>query len=51
MLTSGLARIRERSMGRAQHAAALAQFALYPLWFRLGAAAARRRGAPGVGAS
>lgn len=42
MLTSGLARIQERDMGTAQHAAALAQFALYPLWLTLGRALARR---------
>ncbi|MEX2448918.1 MAG: hypothetical protein WD404_09290 [Solirubrobacterales bacterium] len=41
MLTSGLARIDERRMSGRQHAAALAQFALYPLWVRLGAALVR----------
>ena len=50
MLTSGLARVDEGSMGTARHAAALSQFALYPLWFRLGAAAARAAGRRGVGA-
>lgn len=42
MLTSGLARIDERSMGRGRHLAALSQFALYPAWFRIGAAIAQR---------
>lgn len=42
MLTSGLAEVDERSIGAARHAAALAQFVLYPLWFRLGRAAMRR---------
>jgi hypothetical protein len=42
MLTSGLAEIDERAMGARDHAAALSQFALYPLWFRLGAMAARK---------
>ncbi len=41
MLTSGLSKVDERSVGRARHAAALAQFMLYPLWFRLGSAAIR----------
>jgi hypothetical protein len=37
MLTSGLAEIDEHAMRARHHAAALSQFALYPLWFRLGA--------------
>lgn len=41
MLTSGLARIDERSISPRQHAAVLSLFALYPLWARLGAALAR----------
>jgi hypothetical protein len=44
MLTSGLAEIDERAMRTRDHAAALSLFALYPLWFRLGTMAARRRG-------
>lgn len=43
MLTSGLARVDERRMGSAQHAAALSLFALYPLWFELGRGLVRRR--------
>jgi hypothetical protein len=43
MLTSGLAEVDERAMRTRDHAAALAQFALYPLWFRLGIMAARKR--------
>lgn len=50
MLTTGLAKIDERAMGRRHHAVALCQFALYPLWFRLGATAARRLEGRGVGA-
>ena len=50
MLTSGLAEVDERAMGTTHHAAALSQFALYPLWFRLGAKAARRFKGRGVGA-
>lgn len=50
MLTTGLARVDERSMSTVHHAAALSQFALYPLWFRLGASAARRVRGSGVGA-
>ena len=42
MLTSGLAPVRERRIGAAQHLAALSLFALYPLWIRLGRRAARR---------
>ena len=42
MLTSGLAEIDEHAMRASHHAAALSQFALYPLWFRLGTMAARR---------
>jgi hypothetical protein len=42
MLTSGLARIDERSMKPAHHAAALALFVAYPLWFELGRRLARR---------
>ncbi len=42
MLTSGLARVNERRMSAAQHAAALSLFLLYPLWLRLGGALARR---------
>ena len=42
MLTTGLGRIDERSMTPVHHAVAISQFALYPLWFRLGARAARR---------
>lgn len=49
MLTSGLARIDERSIGPVRHAAALSQFALYPLWFKLGAAIARRGSDVGAG--
>lgn len=36
MLTSGLARVEERRMTKAQHLAALSLFALYPVWFELG---------------
>lgn len=36
MLTSGLARIDEERMTAAEHALALSQFALYPLWLALG---------------
>ena len=43
MLTSGIARIDERRMTPARHAAALSLFALYPLWARLGAALVRAR--------
>ena len=42
MLTSGLAEIDEHAMTASRHAAALSQFALYPLWFRLGTMAVRR---------
>jgi hypothetical protein len=42
MLGSGLARVDERRMGPARHGAALALFALYPLWLELGARAVRR---------
>jgi hypothetical protein len=42
MLTSGLAAIDGRTMRARHHVAALAQFALYPIWFRLGARAARK---------
>ena len=42
MLTSGLARVDERRMTTSRHAAALALFALYPVWLRAGAALARR---------
>jgi hypothetical protein len=42
MLGSGLARIEERTMTPARHAAALSLFAVYPLWLRLGRRAARR---------
>lgn len=41
MLTSGLARIDEKRIAPAQHAAALSLFALYPLWVRLGSALVR----------
>lgn len=41
MLTSGLARIDERRISPARHAAALSLFVLYPLWARLGAALVR----------
>jgi hypothetical protein len=41
MLTSGLARVDERRIAPAQHAAALALFLLYPLWARLGSALVR----------
>ncbi len=41
MLTSGLARVDERRIPPARHAAALSLFALYPLWARLGAALIR----------
>jgi hypothetical protein len=44
MLTSGLAEVDENAMSARAHAAALAQFALYPLWYRLGTMAARTRG-------
>ena len=43
MLTSGLARIDESRMTARGHALAISQFALYPLWLKLGAAAVRRR--------
>ena len=42
MLASGLTRVDESGAGPARHAAALSLFALYPLWFELGRAAARR---------
>jgi hypothetical protein len=42
MLTSGLAKVDERQISPLQHAAALSLFALYPLWFELGRALARR---------
>ena len=42
MLTSGLAEVDEESIRPAHHVAALSLFALYPLWFRLGQALARR---------
>jgi hypothetical protein len=42
MLTSGLARVDERRITPARHAAALSLFALYPLWYELGRALARR---------
>ncbi len=41
MLTSGLGRIDTAGMSRAQHAAALSLFALYPAWLGLGRRAAR----------
>ena len=41
MLTSGIARVDERRIAPARHAAALSLFALYPLWARLGAALVR----------
>jgi hypothetical protein len=44
MLTSGLAPVDEEGMSAAHHALALSLFALYPLWLRLGAALAGRRG-------
>jgi hypothetical protein len=43
MLTSGLARVDERRIAPAQHAAALSLFVLYPLWVRLGSALVRAR--------
>jgi hypothetical protein len=43
MLTSGLARVDERRISPARHAAALSLFAAYPLWLALGRALARRR--------
>lgn len=42
MLTSGLAEVDTERIGRARHAGALALFLLYPLWYLLGARAARR---------
>ena len=42
MLTSGLARVDERAMTPARHAAALSLFAAYPLWLALGRALGRR---------
>jgi hypothetical protein len=42
MLGSGLARVDESRIGPGRHAAALSLFALYPLWFELGRAVARR---------
>jgi len=42
MLTSGLARVDEKRIGPSRHAVALALFALYPAWLRLGTLAARR---------
>lgn len=42
MLASGLAPVDERAIGPGRHALALALFAAYPLWLRLGAALARR---------
>ncbi len=41
MLTSGLARVEEREITPARHAAALSLFLLYPLWARLGGALMR----------
>ncbi len=41
MLTSGLARVDERRIGRGRHLAALSLFLLYPLWARLGTALVR----------
>jgi hypothetical protein len=41
MLTSGLAKVDESSIGGFQHLAALSLFALYPAWFRLGQALGR----------
>ena len=42
MLASGLARVDESRIGPGRHVAALSLFALYPLWFELGRAVARR---------
>lgn len=42
MLTSGLGRVEEGSLGARHHLAALSLFALYPAWIRLGRLAARR---------
>ena len=42
MLTSGLARVDERALSPARHAAALSLFAAYPLWLALGRTAGRR---------
>src|SRR3954471_7839896 len=42
MLTSGLARVDERAMTPARHAAALSLFAAYPFWLALGRTLARR---------
>lgn len=36
MLTSGLVSVDESKLGPVHHLAALSQFALYPLWLRLG---------------
>lgn len=41
MLTSGLGRVDDSELSAGQHLAALSLFALYPLWFELGRAAAR----------
>ncbi|HEX6228677.1 MAG TPA: hypothetical protein VFZ41_04350 [Solirubrobacterales bacterium] len=41
MLTSGLARLDDRPLGKSRHAAALSLFLLYPLWTRLGGALVR----------
>jgi len=41
MLTSGLARVEEKEITPARHAAALSLFLLYPLWARLGGALVR----------
>lgn len=45
MLTSGLARVNERSMTPARHALALSISLSYPLWLALGRALARRAAA------
>jgi len=42
MITSGIARINERKITKAQHAGALSLFALYPLWFELGRRVVKR---------
>jgi hypothetical protein len=42
MLTSGLARVDERSITRARHALALSAFLAYPGWLGLGRRWARR---------
>lgn len=43
MLTSGMVPVRDEEMGAGHHLAAVAQFALYPLWLELGRRLVRPR--------